>query len=259
MIQLLIITLSFTQLVHSKGFEKADQLFLQKKRGEALLILAQQKEIQHRSQKALNQRKKKYSEFFYTEKAHKDYESANSFFGKDFNRALELYKEALRLEPLNLSVLQKIWYIEFRNEKCSSKIIQDVFLHEKYFDFHEAYRVFKHHSWLCQKKPADVLMEGATNTPEGELIQARAAIEAQKYVLAETILEKLRKKEPHYPEVDFWQNKLNRLKGVAIQGLPLKEHYKNLCQNEVNRIKEYPLDPQVCLHEKDFVMIQGEK
>ena len=232
--------------------EKAYNLSLQKDRQQALTILASAIQRESRPQ-AVAELKKTVSDIanlFFSDKTQQLYEVAISLRKTDFSQALGKITEASRLEPDNSAIVNEQSRLLIIKGDCSGA--QELAAkQEKLTPYDEEIQLTLAQASLCSSGPltATTLDQNEakkTNFQKFWLaLLVEKAVKEKDTAKAQEILANLRKVDPKYPEIAYWNWKidqiLKRKSGEAAQ------KYVMTCKNiSASQYRQYMIDPMLC-------------
>lgn len=239
--------------------EKAYNLSLQKDRQQALNILANAIKKESRTP-AVGELKKAVSDIahvFFSDKAQQLYETSVSMRKTDPAQALVKMNEALRIEPDNFEIMNEAARLMIAKGDCAAAA--DLVLKElKIISFDEELNLTLAQAYACQNKWTDyqIIFE-AYGPKKSSLAKYWFPLEIERFLSlkntakAQESLGSLRKLDPKYPEIPYWQWRIDQALQKKNRDEALK--YVMSCKNiSANQYRQYMIDPALCRRVTEF-------
>lgn len=233
---------------------KAQNLSLQRDRLQATQILiraAEKEKVGGKAHKSLLASLEQLSTMFYSEKAQREYELAESLLGGKDELAISKYQAAMGLEEGNLTILVGLAAVLIKNADCAKAggIIETA---KTFNPFSQDLRVLQIKNQICLdtnkpdlakiKDEATFLEPGSLWLSEARFLLAYWSGEEER---AKIFLKEFGHKDAKYPEFYYWKWKVfeNMKQERALAG----QTYLELCKSlSFEKRKRYRLEPMLC-------------
>jgi predicted Zn-dependent protease len=242
--------------------EKAYNLSLQKDRQQALNILANaiQKESRTPAVAELKKTVQDIGHVFFSDKAQSLYETAVSMRRTDLQQSQTKMNEALRIEPDNFEILNEAARLMIAKNDCASaaELVQKQL---RIINFDEELNLTMAQALACQSKwPEYLLLFDAYGPKKSSLAKYWWPLETERYLAAKNTtkalesLVSLKKLDPKYPEVFYWQWRIDQ--GLQKKNKEDALKYVMTCKNiSANQYRQYMMDPALC---RRTIEVDGE-
>lgn len=233
--------------------EKAHNLSLQKDRQQALNILANaiQKESRTPAAQELKKTVQDISHVFFSDKAQSLYETAVSLRRTDLQQSQVKMNEALRIEPDNFEILNEAARLLIARNDCNAAadLVQKQL---RIISFDEELNLTYAQALACQSKWADYLTVFESYGPKKSSLakfwwplELERYLSAKNYSKAQESLASLKKADSKYPEIFYWQWRIDQ--GLQKKNKEDALKYVMSCKNiSANQYRQYMIDPALC-------------
>jgi hypothetical protein len=234
--------------------EKAQNLSLQRDRLQATQILVRALEREKRGSKAyraLLQSLDQLAGLFYTEKAQKEFELAESLVFTKEDLAIARYQSAIAMEEGHLPTLIALAQAQLRSNECNAAAT-NLSKAEKVNPYNPETSLLMIRALLCLDKKEEALQLLNLKSAEIESLGIWALdIRIQLYDAlaqpekARTYLKEALAKDAKYPELHYWRWKLALR--AKEEGLAGGQDYLSQCKSiSFNLRRKYRLEPLLC-------------
>lgn len=233
--------------------EKAHNLSLQKDRTQAVNILVSAIRRENPNSAVAKELKsvlQDVSGFFEGDKAQQVYELALSLKKNDLNQSQAKITEALRFEPDNLLLLNEAARLQIMKGDCSNAS-EAMARHRKWNPYDEQSLLVAAQAAVCQGDwPAYAALRSQADNRKGPYATSWAALEVERAikeradVRAKEALAVLQKADPAYPEIPYWQWKLETERSRQLASA---QKYLMSCKNvSAAQYRRYMMETSIC-------------
>lgn len=235
--------------------EKAYNLSLQRDRQQALNILttAIRRETKPAALTELKRTLGDIAGVFFSDKAQQLYEVGVSLRKTDLNQSLAKISEASRIEPDNSVIVAELARLNIAKGDCSNA--QDLVTKQlRLSPYEEELKLVSAQASLCQNRYLEVAKSlDSKEIAKSSLLKFWLALEVEKnfkeknFVKAQETLNSLTKLDSKYPEIPYWNWKLDNNK--KIPNVDAAQKYVMSCKNiSASQYRQYMIDPMLCRH-----------
>lgn len=234
--------------------EKAQNLSLQKDRGQAVLVLTKalaRETKKSLAQKELTQALEEVSTFFYSDKAQQLYELALTLKTTDVPAAISKLQEASRIEPDNLLIQLELGRIQISSGDCSKALGQLKKLQEQ-FQFLETAQLAVGQAAVCAGNFEDYTTVKINVDMKKSALGLYWTIAELEYLNKTGSYQKLKelvlqRQEASYPELLYWAWRADV--DQKIKADKLGQKYLAACKNlSLRTARQHQYDPTLCKH-----------
>lgn len=231
--------------------EKAYNLSLQKDRSQATNILVsaiKQENTQGTSTTELKRALQQVTYVFYSDRAQQAYELAVSLLKTDPGQAQQKLTEALRIEPDNLTLYVDLQRAMLLKKDCSG-VLENVTKAREQNPYDENLQLLQAQTFACLGrwdafgKMRDVGDSKKSNLAKYWLnLDIDQALSEKNASKAKDLVSALQKLDPKYPEIAYWQWRLN-----TSNRQELAQKYSKDCKNiSPMTYRQYMTDVNLC-------------
>ena len=232
--------------------KQAEQLLIEGKRKEAtsLLLKSIDESASKEETNKLKSKLKQITRYFLSEEAQKKYHYGLSYSKKDPPAALDSFEDAVKLEPGNLSLLQRKSEVELLLGLCD-QALKTATSALSYNPYDKAAQVRKGQALICGRKFDDIsdwLIEARTKAVPNEyllVLEAQTHFFKGEYGKSLAIVGEVEKISKDFPEAYYWKAKI--LKQTNSPFKKALEAYVTLCETQGDKLQKlYSYEPRIC-------------